>query len=463
VKTARKYGLTTYYYEKCFDRALRLKNLRDSVLNEFLNREYSIEESIYLSTIINQSCSTREPKKKSLAHDFWYDFGYLYVGILFFAFNRWLLEQVRKDNIERLYFLSRDGYILRKVYDFMSQAFDHAPQSEYMYASRRALNLPAIMELDDHTLDFLVSGTSTLRVAQFLERLGFDPSQFTKEITEAGFSHKDNLVINGKDYGRLRKLFTLLSGDIQEKAATERKNLFDYFDSIGLLEGKKIGVVDIGWHGTLQYSINKLLQMYGRESSIKGYYLGTFHKAKELHEAGQHMSAFLCEFGHPECFHKIIKYCVEIFEFIHIAPHGSVINFERVNGDMKPVFDRDDCEWEKIQKAQTVQKGALDFIEDIVKIWKQFLFLRIPQETALKPLARILRNPTTTEAILLGDLEHAEGFGDVYVKRYVAKPPKWNTLLTNPYKLFRGYRKAFWRKGYKKRFFSINRSFRDIG
>jgi predicted HAD superfamily hydrolase len=330
-----------------------------------------------------------------------------------------------------------------------------------VYASRRALNLPAIVELDDNTLDFLVSGTSTLRVAQFLERIGFNPSQFTKTITEAGYSHMDDLVINGKDYANLRRLFTLLSGDIREKAATERSNLFAYFDSIGLLEEKKIGVVDIGWHGTLQYSINKLLQIFGREPSIKGYYLGTFHKAKELHEAGQDMSAYLCEFGQPEYFHKIIKYCVEIFEFIHIAPHGSVINFDRVNGNIKPIFDHDDQESEKIAKAQTVQKGALDFIDDLVKIWKQFNFLRFSKKTAVKPLARILRNPTATEAILLGDLEHAEGFGNVYVKRYIAKPPKWSTLLTNPYSLFHGYRKAFWRKGYKKRFFSFNQPFRD--
>ena len=343
----------------------------------------------------------------------------------------------------------------------MSQAFDHLPQSEYVYASRRALNLPAIVELDNTTLDFLVSGTSTLRVAQFLERIGFNPSQFANAITEAGYSHRDDLVINGKDYANLRRLFTLLSGDIRKKAATERTNLFAYLDSIGLLEEKKIGVVDIGWHGTLQYSINKLLQIFGREPSMKGYYLGTFHKAKELHEAGQHMSAYLCECGKPEYFHKIIKYCVEIFEFIHIAPHGSVINFERVNGNIKPIFDHDDQESEKIAKAQTVQKGAQDFIGDFVKIWKQFNFFRISKKTAIKPLARILRNPTATEAILLGDLEHAEGFGNVYVKRYIAKPPKWSTLLTNPYSLFKGYHKAFWRKGYKKRFFSLNRPFKD--
>jgi HAD superfamily hydrolase (TIGR01549 family) len=461
IKIPEKFGITTYFYEKNLERALSCKDIRNNLLNEFISRETTIEESVYLATIINQSCSRRGEKKKTFEYDFWYDFGYHYVGILFFAFTNWLLEQVRKDTIEKLYFLSRDGYILRKVYDFMSQSFDHPPRSEYVYASRRALNLPAIVELDDTTLDFLVSGTSTLRVAQFLERIGFNPSHFTKAIAEAGYSDGDDLVINGKDYANLRRLFTLLSRDIRDKAAIERTNLFAYFDSIGLLEEKKIGVVDIGWHGTLQFSMNKLLQIFGKDPSIKGYYLGTFHKAKDLYEAGQHMSAYLCEFGQPEDFHKIIKYCVEIFEFIHIAPHGSVINFERVNGTIKPIFDQDDQESEKIAKAQTVQKGALDFIDDLAKIWKQFNFLRFSKKTAVKPLARVLRNPTATEATLFGDLEHAEGFGNVYVKRYIAKPPKWSTLLTKPYSLFQGYHKAFWRKGYKKRFFSFNRPFRD--
>jgi len=198
--------------------------------------------------------------------------------------------------------------------------------------------------------------------------------------------------------------------------------------------------------------------MYGRESSIKGYYLGTFHKAKELHEAGQHMSAYLCEFGQPEYFHEIIKYCVEIFEFIHIAPHGSVINFERVNGNIKPIFDQDDQESKKIAKAQTVQKGALDFIEDLLKTWKHFQFLTISKKTAVKPLARILRNPTATEAILLGDLEHAEGFGDVYIKRFIAKPPPLRTILANPYSFLNSYKEAFWRRGYRKRCFSLKRN-----
>jgi predicted HAD superfamily hydrolase len=327
-----------------------------------------------------------------------------------------------------------------------------------MYASRRALNLPAIIELDDNTLDFLVSGTSILKVAQFIERLGFDSARYVDKISEAGFSHKDNKILTGRDYRNLRKLFALLADDIKEKASSERAYLHEYFDNVGLFNGKNIGVVDIGWHGTLQHSIQKLLQIFGKKAHIKGYYLGTFHKAKELLDAGQSMSAYLCEFGRPEFFHKIIKYCVEIFEFIHIAPHGSVINFERVNGTIQPIFDRDDQESRKIAKAQTVQTGALDFIEDLLKTWKHFQFLQMSKETAIRPISRVLRNPTYTEAVLLGDLEHAEGFGDVYIKRFIAKPPPLLSVLSNPYTFLNGYKEAFWRRGYWKRCFSLKRN-----
>lgn len=177
--------------------------------------------------------------------------------------------------METLYFLSRDGQNL-------SPQVEHAPQSEYLYASRRALNVPAITEIDERTLDFLVSGTSILRVTQFLERLGLDPSLFTGAVREAGFSGLDQRVRTGTDYARLRTLFRSIADEIRRVAVGERSILLDYFRHVGILEKKRIGIVDVGWHGTLQDSISTLLSLSGRKAEIRGYYLGTF-KSGEGH------------------------------------------------------------------------------------------------------------------------------------------------------------------------------------
>lgn len=146
-----------------------------------------------------------------------------------------------------LYFLSRDGQILKRIYVHLSSWVECAPPSEYLYASRRALNIPAITDLDERIVDFLVSGTSILRVVQFLERIGLDSRLFTGAVREAGFSSPDQRVRTGADYAKLRTLFRSIADEIRHVAVGERSVILDYFRHVGILEKKRIGIVDIGW------------------------------------------------------------------------------------------------------------------------------------------------------------------------------------------------------------------------
>ena len=458
VTMARRYGLATYLYEKCGERVRRLDHAKRLRLQRCASPgvgEGSVEASIYVATILRRLLMNRSTRPEGSDDPFWYEFGYISAGPLFFGFTNWLLARAVEDRVERLYFLSRDGQILKQVYDRLSPWVEHAPPSEYLYASRRALNVPAITELDERTMDFLISGTSILRVTQFLERLGLDPSLFTGAVREAGFSGLDQRVRTGADYARLRTLFRSIADEIRRVAVGERSFILDYFRRVGILDRKRIGIVDIGWHGTLQDSISTLLSLSGRKIEIKGYYLGTFSKARAVCERGQKMAAYLCEHGEPESRHAIIKLCVELFEFLHLASHGSVLRFALRNGHVGPVLEENDFEQPRAAKASAVQRGALDFVQDFGAAWQQFRFLKIPPDLALQPIGEVLRDPTLTEAVMLGDLEHAEGFGNVYERRYIAKPPGLLTAVTNPRSLFDRYRQAFWKTGYTKRLLSF--------
>jgi predicted HAD superfamily hydrolase len=456
---AGRYGLVTYRYEKCGERMRRLDHHRRHRLQRCASSgagEGSVEASIYVATILRCLLVNGPTRHEGSDDPFWYEFGYICAGPLFFGFVSWLLACAVKDQVETLYFLSRDGQILKRIYDQLSSRVEHAPPSEYLYASRRALNVPAITELDERTVDFLVSGTSILRVAQFLERLSLDPRLFTRAIREAGFSSMDQRVRTGADYAKLRSLFRSITDEISRVAVEERSVILDYFRGAGMFDRKRIGIVDIGWHGTLQNSISTLLGLTGRRAEIKGYYLGTFSTAKAAHDRGQEMAAYLCEYGKPESRHTVIKLCVELFEFLHLAPHGSVLRFTARNGDIAPVLEENDFERPKMAKACAVQRGVLDFVKDFEAAWQQFYFLSIPPDLALQPISEVLRDPTKTEAAMLGDLEHAEGFGNVYERRYIAKPPGLLTAVMNPRSLFDRYRQAFWKIGYMKRLLSFD-------
>ena len=459
IKAACRYGIRPFHYKKCLDAACENKKFKKEIGVKSIRGEKKLDECLYLGNIIKHFFSHRQDtiQLNKDTHGFWYELGYKYVGVFFFGFITWLIDSAAGCGIENLYFLSRDGHIMKRAYDLISPFVAGAPPAQYMYASRRAWNIPAITSLDDKTMNFLVSGTSTLTVGQFLERIGFDPATLNREVKDAGFADINHQVVDGRDYANLRRLYGLLGEKIREKVAQERKCLLAYFDRLGLFEASSIGIVDIGWHGTLQRSLSNLAKFLGKQVDITGFYVGTFPEARSIYDEGHKMAAFLCEHGEPDYYHQLVKLCVEIFEFIHSAPHGSVIRFRETRGTVVPVFEDNDFEKEKTAKALELQEGALDFIKDFTAQWRHFPHVRISKKLATGPLKRVLENPSYEEAVSLGDLEHAEGFGDVYVKRFIARPSSLAKIIFPPQRLIKEYRSAFWKTGYRKRLFSLKK------
>lgn len=433
-------GIETYYYKKCLDYEIQDKNIE---------MDNDVLSNIIKGIMNNKLYSDRNDINKD---DFWYSFGFKTVGTLYLSFIQWLSEKLKADQVESVYFLSRDGFVMKKVYDaFHLDNRDTIP-SNYLYASRRAFNFASITEIDENAVNFLCSGTSRLKVKDFLQRINIDYTEVDYAIRKVGFPDADYIVDSGKDYSMLRQLYSELASLISANASNEKKILIDYLKQESFFEYKKVAIVDIGWHGSMQYSLEKMLNDIENKPNVNGYYFGTYKQAEKYIKDGLNIQGFFCNLGKPEEHYSIIKLCVEIFEFIFGAPHGSVVKFEKKSGVIKPVLDDSDMSNEKINQLNSVHTGALDFVMEIGPLLKA-LNLNISKELAIKPLKRILENPTKEEAQKLGDIEHAEGFGNVYVKRYIAKPSS-KFLIFKPKQFLREYRSSFWRKGYLKRFFS---------
>jgi hypothetical protein len=94
-------------------------------------------------------------------------------------------------------------------------------------------------------------------------------------------------------------------------------------------------------------------------------------------------------------------------------PRGSVINFQKKGGEIMLFLEKNEFEAEKTKKAQALYHEALDFLEDFMRHWKHFPYLRVTRELAIRPIYRVQKNPLYQEAVYSGDFEHAEGFGDI--------------------------------------------------
>jgi hypothetical protein len=309
------------------------------------------------------------------------------------------------------------------------------------------------MLVDEEALDFLVSGTSRMSPRQFLGRIDINIDDHPQAVARIGFASPDEIVEGALGYGRLRALLRELGDVLLERAKSELDALRQYFGEAGLLDGGHVAIVDLGWHGTLQNAMDRLIKRMGATTTLTGYYMGTFPPAKRYAERGQVMRGYLCEEGNPVARYQAIRTSVELFEWVFSAPHGSVCNFRTGGARVEPVFADFTFESERWAAASAMQAGALRFIDDYTGLWRDQTLPVVPPDEAVRNFRAALARPTPEEAMRLGSLQHAEGFGRVAVPRYIGTPPG---SLWNPFSypaLVRGYRSTFWRPGYLRNLF----------
>ena len=443
---AMKKGIKPFYYKKSSEYAFN--NTSFKKLIALYEPILPIEESIYFATIINKFYTHRNTDNKIHA----YNFGYIYCGIIYFGFIRWLTDELIEQNIDKAFFLARDGHIMEKVYQLLNQEKDHPP-SVYMYGSRRSINIPTIEKvIDDFSINILCNFLPGLNVANYLNRVHIDAKKHLKEIIEVGFPDHNYEIKTIIDKDKLVQLFILLSHEVCKNTAIEREVLINYLEQIDFLNTKKIAIIDIGWRGTMQNSLDKLMKLLNISPEINGYYLGTFSKAQEFIDKGFNMSGYGCNLSLPKNNYSVMSSCVEMFEFIFSAPHGSVINFSKIKNKIEPVCEDYDSSSDKSKIISDFQKGAIDFISDYLATEKDYREMKIDPQSALNPIARLLSAPSYKESVYFGNITHSEYIGKKNYERYFAKlnEPWW--VLLNPLKLRKIYYSSIWKTGLKKRY-----------
>lgn len=443
---AKRNKIKTFYYKKSCEHALQHMHFKK--LRELYNENLTIEESLYFATVINKVYS----KRNSENTDFWYEFGYIYCGIIYFGFIRWLTAQLANNEPDKVLFLARDGYIMHQTYKLLNSD-NSSPPSDYMYASRRAITIPTIQnQIDERSIKILCHTFPNLSVKDYLARVDLYASNYSKEIQEAGFSNKEHIIVTTEDKRKLASLFNLLIKDVAKVSEIERRHLIKYLEQVEFIGAKKIAIVDIGWQGTIQNSLSELMTIANQKVEISGYYIGTFRTAAKYIDKGMNMSGYMCNLSAPKNNFNILSESVHMFEFIFSAPHGSVIKFREEGNKIVPVCEPNESSAQKIKIINNFQKGALDFISDFKEVEKAFKEIHINPEFAIKPISRLLNNPTYNESIHFGDLKHSEYVGDNSYENCFAKASSPWKMYFNPLKFRRKYSSALWKAGFRKRY-----------
>ncbi len=443
IKMARRRGLRTYHYK-------RPALLAETYLPDVGEWDAGTAESgVVKGLVTNSLLAARPMNKRRVEEDYWYRLGYANVGPLYTGFALWLADAVKKDGIRKVYFLSRDGYIMEKAYQRLRESHRELPPSAYLYASRRALRFAALENFDNGELDFFLRQSHAIQVRHLLGRLGLDAGRYGDEIRKAGFAGPTELLRPLRSEAALRHLVHLLKEPILEAVEKQRIRLLTYLKELEFEVGGKVALVDIGWQGSMQYTLDRLLARLNWPTLISGYYLATFAEALRLGQRSDRMKGFLCQFSEPPTHHQAILQCVPFYEFLHTAPHGSVRGYRDVEGEVQPDFEPNFIPQQN-RLAEDVQTGALDFMTDFLEVRRDYPWLALSPELAFAAVRQVVAQPSCLDAVKIGDLQHVDSFDHVEESGYFARPPAWRESL-NVKRLRRVYLQSYWKMGFLRR------------
>ena len=312
--------------------------------------------------------------------------GYSVVGPVVLGFVHWLVEQARRDGMDRLYFLAREGKKIKLVYDRWIEAFGGGPPSEYLVLSRRATTVPAINSRQDilhiaRTIYFANAAKGFLE-----ERFGLELSEkhWDELYRRVGWSPKRQVaVLHGQIGSDVLQLLDAVKDDIFAQAAAERPALQAYLREVGLQNGEQTAIVDIGYSATVQDRVSLFT-----DEPVHGYYMMTLAQAHAV--ADRHGSIVRGCFVEGVSGSETASAMYEnsfLLEKLLSSNDAQVVRYHlQGDGHVSDVYKSlSKAERQGSQARTDIEKGMLEYVEDAVKLRKD-LFpafcppLHLPEE-----------------------------------------------------------------------------------
>lgn len=293
---------------------------------------------------------------------YWERFGVKYVSLIYFGFTKWLYDLTRGE--DNLFFLSRDGYMIHKVYNLLSN--DDKIFTKYLYCSRKVTQIPALIKLSkDEAVSFLLNNVHYYfdkTLGAFLSSIYVDIDKVDIGIIKAFSFESFDDIISNEDIFRVKKLVARLYNHIRFNLEIKYHISKQYLEQEIDNKFKVINLVDVGWNGSIQDAIMKTL-----DRDVVGYYFGT--KMNMRNDSFTNMFGYYFDLGNPKINMDNVFEQIMMYELIFSAPHGGVINYKDDGKKIVPVLNEDD-EYNKV--VLEFQKSALDIIKLYIKYIKYF-------------------------------------------------------------------------------------------
>ena len=352
------------------------------------------------------------------------------------AYVIWILQQAKSQQLARIYFLARDGEILLQIAKELAPKIYPEVELRYIYVSRQALRMPGLTKISKAFWEWMFDDTDIFTIESLLARMCldftdaqifFEPLGYSRDRWQQNLSPRQRKELRAK----LEK-HTLLQEKILEVAAQKREVLKAYLLQEKMLDGQAFGLVDVGWRGSLQLSLESAFEIFGSRNPV-GFYFALDKPSGGLTHKGEVLAFFFNLINRTGLRNDIDYRYVSAMEVFCAGCEGTTLSYAlHPDGSVKPIL--------KHIRNQPALDWGLEHFQTTVVAFVRHLVTSSPQDFSINYSPKILRealdqvflaftsSPTRQEAAAFTDCPFFDDPNELY-HFYWAMPFRLRDIL----------------------------------
>ena len=177
---------------------------------------------------------------------------------LLYPYVSWVVRQAVHVGLSDLYFISRDGYVLKLLADTIIDSKKLPIRTHYIYGSRDAWRVP--VSFDDALRIYEPKGTKLSSLLVFLDKIGVSYSDVESILPEKYHDSSKNLSVD--DFSEILHLIQTdgqLSQMVRDNWISKQNLVLSYFNQEIDFKNGSFGFVDVGGSGLTMDTVQSIL------------------------------------------------------------------------------------------------------------------------------------------------------------------------------------------------------------
>lgn len=382
IKSARKIGISAERYKY-----VQLKIYEKKLLERHPDDPFV---QLALGTAKNVRNINKQNEK--------FDLGVSMGGVVLYPYINWIVEQSVKRGINRLYFVMRDGFVLKQMCDVLIKQKGLSINTKLIYGSREAWRAPSINEYNPDIKFMFASAREINTVQRIASRFHIKEEKLLKYIPERFLKSKKPFTreelnelaeVLEKDSGFLKLVIN--SNEHQRNCLIEYlKQEIDFCDD-------NLALVDLAASGRTQNCLVNLIKTFS-DVKIKSFY-SQFNPLKVLFPNFEMISFY----SSPRIRSQMELFCRSLC--------GATVAYRKENNKIIPVMDEGEGKDLKAYGYQDFVSGEISFCEAFNFVMNQNPDISPNLKAFMFYLDYITGSPDLETARLIGDIPFSNYYG----------------------------------------------------